>query len=86
MRTRKRRRIGPTQKQRLRATHAGHVWAIDFMFDETSDQRLKLANIVDGYTRETLAIRVDRPCTVENLIAVIADSCSSAAHQASPGR
>jgi len=31
------------------------------MFDETSDhRRLKLCNIVDGYTREALAIRVDR--------------------------
>jgi putative transposase len=74
VRTRKRRRIGPGQKQRLRATHAGHVWAIDFMFDETSDcRRLKLCNIVDEYTRETLAIRVDRTCTAEDLIAVIGD-------------
>jgi putative transposase len=72
MRTRKRRRVGPGQKQRLRATHAGHVWAIDFMFDETSNRRrLKLCNIVDEYTREALAIRVDRTCTVEDLVAVI---------------
>ncbi len=74
VRTRKRRRVGPGQKQRLRATHPGHVWAIDFMFDETSDQRrLKLCNIVDEYTREALAIRVDRTCTVEDLVAVIED-------------
>ena len=74
MRTRKRRRVGPGQKQRLRATHAGHVWAIDFMFDETSDRRrLKLCNIVDEYTREALAIRVDRTCTAEDLIGVIQD-------------
>jgi putative transposase len=39
VRTRKRRRVGPGQKQRLRATRSGHVWAIDFMFDETSDRR-----------------------------------------------
>ena len=60
---------GPGQKQRLRAAHAGQVWAIDFMFDETSDQRrLKLCNIVDEYTREALAIRVDRTCTAESKV------------------
>lgn len=74
VRTRKRRRVGQGQKQRLRATHAGHVWAIDFMFDETSDQRrLKLCNIVDEYTREALAIRVDRTCTAEDIVSVIED-------------
>ncbi len=74
VRTRKRRRVAPGQKQRLRATHAGQVWAIDFMFDETSDQRrLKLCNIVDEYTREALAIRVDRTCTAEDIVAVIED-------------
>lgn len=58
----------------MRATHAGHVWAIDFMFDETSDRRrLKLCNIVDEHTREALAIRVDRTCTAEDLIGVIQD-------------
>jgi putative transposase len=74
VRTRKRRRVGQGQKQRLRSTHAGHVWAIDFMFDETSDRRrLKLCNIVDEYTREALAIRVDRTCTAEDIVAVIED-------------
>ena len=44
------------------------------MFDETSDQRrLKLCNIVDEYTREALAIRVDRTCTAEDLVGVIQD-------------
>ncbi|HEY5286176.1 MAG TPA: hypothetical protein VIJ50_03620 [Solirubrobacteraceae bacterium] len=39
----------------MRATRSGHVWAIDFMFDETSDRRrLKLCNIVDEHTREAL--------------------------------
>ena len=46
-----------------------HVWAIDFEFDETADQRrLKLANIVDEYTREALVMRVGRCCTAEDLI------------------
>lgn len=74
VRARKRRRVGTGCKQRLRATHPGHVWAIDFIFDETSDRRrLKICNIVDEYTREALAIRVDRRCTAEDLVAIIED-------------
>lgn len=32
-----------------------------------------MCNIVDEYTREALAIRVDRTCTAENLVGVIQD-------------
>jgi hypothetical protein len=61
-------------EQRSRATHPGQVWAVDFMFDETSDQRrLKLCNILDEYTREAPAIRVDRIGTTEDFIAIIED-------------
>ena len=53
---------------------ANEVWAIDFIFDETSDRRrIKLCNIVDEHTREALAIRVDRTCTAEDVIAIIQD-------------
>jgi hypothetical protein len=52
-----------------RAERRNHVWAIDFQFDETADQRrLKLTNIVDEYTREALAMRVRRHCTAEDLV------------------
>lgn len=74
VRARKRQRVALAQKQRLRAERPGQVWAIDFIFDETSDRRrLKIATIVDEYTREALAIRVDRVCTAEGLVAVIED-------------
>ena len=67
--TRKRRRVRPDTTERLRALRPNHVWAIDFQFDETADQRrLKLANIVDECTREALAMRVGRCCTAEDLI------------------
>jgi putative transposase len=66
---RKRRRVRLESTERLRALRPNHVWAIDFEFDETSDQRrLKLANIVDECTREALVMRVGRHCTAENLI------------------
>jgi putative transposase len=74
VRTRKRRRLSTGESKRLRARRANEVWAIDFIFDETSDRRrIKLCNIVDEHTREALAIRVDRTCTAEDVIAVIQD-------------
>jgi putative transposase len=66
---RKRRRVRLDTTERLRALRPNHVWAIDFEFDETTDQRrLKLANIVDECTREALTMRVGRHCTAEDLI------------------
>jgi len=66
---RKRRRVRLDTTERLTARRPNHVWAIDFEFDETTDQRrLKLANIVDECTREALAMRVGRHCTAEDLI------------------
>ena len=74
VRTRKRRRLGNGQSQRLRATRPNEVWGLDFIFDETADRRrLKLCNIVDEYTREALAIRVDRTCTADQVVGVIED-------------
>ena len=69
---RKRRRVGPGTRERMRATAPNQVWAIDFQFDETADRRrLKLANIVDEFTREALAMRVGRTCTADQLVDVI---------------
>ena len=65
----KRRRVRRDSTERLRAVRPNHVWAIDFQFDETADQRrLKLANIVDEYTREALTMRVGRCCTADDLL------------------
>ena len=67
--TRKRRRVRPDTTERLTALRPNHVWAIDFQFDETADQRrLKLTNIVDECTREALAMRVGRHCTAEDVL------------------
>ncbi|HET9733486.1 MAG TPA: IS3 family transposase [Acidimicrobiales bacterium] len=66
---RKRRRFGPSVSGRLRAERPNQVWAVDFQFDETADQRrLKMANVVDEFTRECLAIRVGRSCTADQLV------------------
>ncbi len=61
------RRRPPQGEVVQRATRPNHVWAIDFQFDATSDGRmLKLANVVDEFTREALSTRTGaaaRPMT-----------------------
>ena len=59
---------------RLRAEHANHVWAYDFVFDRTADGRkLRMLTVVDEYTRECLAIEVARRLTSQEVLAVLAD-------------
>jgi putative transposase len=68
----KRRRVRIDSPTRLRAEYPNHVWAIDFQFDETADyRRLKLANIVDEFTREALAMEVTRSMGADELVAVL---------------
>ena len=56
----------------LRAEAPDQVWALDFQFDETADQRrLKLLNIVDEHTREALAMDVARSMGADQVVACI---------------
>ena len=62
-RPKKRYRVGfsTVPADRLRATYPDQVWAIDFLFDQTADLRtLKILAITDEFTKEALAIEVDR--------------------------
>ena len=46
---------------RLRPTHKGHVWSYDFVQDRTHDGLVfRMLCIIDEFTRECLAIRVER--------------------------
>ena len=48
------------------------VWAMDFQFDTTSDGRqIKLFNIIDEFTREFLAIEVDRSIDADHVTNVL---------------
>ncbi|CDO91394.1 IS3 family transposase [Mycobacterium ahvazicum] len=48
------------------------IWAMDFQFDTTADGRtLKLLNIIDEFTREALAIEVDRSINTDDVVAVL---------------
>jgi putative transposase len=59
---------------RLRPTHKGHVWACDFIHDRTRNGRaLKMLVVVDEFSRECLAIRVDRRLRSTDVIAVLSD-------------
>lgn len=46
---------------RLRPEYPDFVWCIDFMLERTHDGRaFRILNVIDEYTRECLAIRVER--------------------------
>ncbi len=73
---RKRRRLGKSESSchRRRAEHQDHVWCWDFVFDHTtSGSTLKWLSIVDEYTRECLALKVDRSITSEDVIDTLAE-------------
>jgi putative transposase len=70
----KRRRLGEstTVADRLRAERPNHVWALDYQHDATSDGReLKFLNVIDEFTREALAIEVERSIDAEETVAVL---------------
>ncbi len=74
-RKRKRRRAGSStaeEADRLRATHPGHVWALDFQHDATTDGReLKFLNVVDEFTREALATECERTIDADATVSVL---------------
>lgn len=73
---RKRRRLGRSENacHRRRAEHRDHVWCWDFIFDRTtSGSPLKWLSIEDEYTRESLALKVDRSITSEDVIDTLAE-------------
>ena len=51
---------------RLRPERPNHVWSYDFVEDRTHDGRkYRMLNIIDEFTRECLAIRIDRKLRVD---------------------
>jgi len=54
---------------RLRPEHKDHVWSYDFVTARTADGRtFKMLTIIDEYTRECLAILIERRITSEDVI------------------
>ena len=53
-------------------TRPNVIWALDFQFDQTADGRmLKLLNVIDEYSREALAIDVDRSIDADGVVACL---------------
>ena len=48
------------------------LWALDFQFDTLADGRtFKMLNVIDEFTRECLAIEVDRSIDADHVVAVL---------------
>jgi len=59
---------------RLRPTHRNHVWSYDFVMDRTHDGRaIKIMTVIDEYTRECLAILVDRRIRSDDVLDCLTD-------------
>jgi putative transposase len=83
---RKKRRLGHSGNSCVRrpAEHKDHVWSWDFLHDRTSDGRpLKWFTLVDEYTRECVALEVERRMTaqtVRTLLAAVVEARGAPAH------
>jgi putative transposase len=59
---------------RLRPEHRNHVWSYDFVEDRTHDGRKdRMLNVVDEFTHECLAIRINRKLKATDVIDVLSD-------------
>lgn len=59
---------------RLRPERPGYVWAYDFVEDRTHDcRKFRMLTVIDEYTRECLAITVDRRLNSDDVLATLAD-------------
>ena len=70
----KKRRVGSTEagSQRQRATQINEVWCYDFVFDQTQDgRRLKWLPICDEFTRESIALEVERRMEAADVVRVL---------------
>lgn len=59
---------------RLRPTHRHHVWAYDFVAERTHDGRpIKILTVIDEYSRECLAIVVERRLQSDDVLGCLAE-------------
>jgi putative transposase len=73
-RVKRRRGTSASACHRRRADGPNQVWCWDFVFDRTTaGSPLKWLSIIDEYTRECLALKVDRSITSEDVIDTLAE-------------
>lgn len=76
----KRTRLGHSENGilRRRAEHKDHVWCVDFIHDRDDRGRpLKWLSVVDEYTRECVALAVERGMTAGDVANVLIDLFAS---------
>lgn len=72
----KKRRLGDSSGgiTRRKAEHRNDVWSIDFIFDRTENGRsLKILSVIDEFTRECIALEVERRFTGDDLVSLLRD-------------
>lgn len=69
---------GAGEQTKLRAARPGEVWAVDFQADQTQDGRtLRMANVIDEFTREALVMHVARSVNADGLVGLLDDLVAS---------
>ncbi|RUM07412.1 IS3 family transposase [Rhizobium fabae] len=59
---------------RLRPEYPNHVWSYDFVEDRTHNgKKIRMLNVIDEFTRECIAIRVERKLKAVDVIDVLSD-------------
>lgn len=70
--THKRTRLGNGENacHRRKPEHAHHVWAVDFLMDDTlNGGRIKFLTVIDEYSRACLSIKTERTLTSGDVVA-----------------
>ncbi|SES47412.1 HTH-like domain-containing protein [Rhizobium sp. NFR03] len=59
---------------RLQPEYPNHVWSYDFVEDRTHNgKKIRMLNVIDEFTRECIAIRVERKLKAVDVIDVLSD-------------
>ena len=70
----RRRKKAPRTPGSATAAHPDHIWALDFVFDETREGRpIKVLNITDEFTRQALACVAARNIDADRTVGVFED-------------
>ena len=68
----RKRRYGPKGEVIHKAQYRNHVWSYDFLEDRTQNgRRLRILAVIDEFTRECLALLVDRSITSEKVVSLL---------------
>jgi putative transposase len=73
-RKRPRKKVKRRDRIPMMAECPNHVWTYDFMFDTLQNgRRLKILTLEDEFTREGLAIEIDKSIKAKDIICILAD-------------